>query len=64
MFTRALVELLPSGSHVTAIDRQKQDLRIAEAEFILSDLSRKLLSIVSHMAPAGCIVHWLGLRTG
>ena len=44
-FTRALVELLPADSHVTAVDRQKQDLRTAGADFIRADFEKDQLEL-------------------
>ena len=57
-FTRALVALLPVGSHVTAVDRELQNLKMEEIDFVqanfegdeleLSDLDGVLIANALH----------------
>jgi len=38
-FTKALLDLLPSGSHITAVDRENQQFQAENIDFIRADLT-------------------------
>ena len=44
-FTKALAELLPAGSHITAVDRERQNLNIAFVDFIKADFEKETLNL-------------------
>jgi ubiquinone/menaquinone biosynthesis C-methylase UbiE len=44
-FTKALIALLPPGSHITAIDRVNQLLKLPQVDFIQADIERDKLSL-------------------
>jgi ubiquinone/menaquinone biosynthesis C-methylase UbiE len=38
-FTKALIDLLPEGSHVTAVDKEKQKFNLENIDFIQADFT-------------------------
>ena len=44
-FTRALIDLLPQGSHVTAVDREQQRLHMAGVTFVKANFEKELFDI-------------------
>lgn len=44
-FTKALAELLPAGSHIIAIDRDKQRLQLDNVDFVQADIERDDLNL-------------------
>jgi ubiquinone/menaquinone biosynthesis C-methylase UbiE len=45
IFTKALAELLPTGSHITAVDREKQNLNIPAVDFIKASFDKEALNL-------------------
>lgn len=44
-FTRALIDLLPQGSHVTAVDREQQRLHMAGVTFVKANFETEALTL-------------------
>jgi ubiquinone/menaquinone biosynthesis C-methylase UbiE len=44
-FTRALIGLLPEGSHITAVDREQQRLNIPGVDFVKADFEKDELGL-------------------
>jgi ubiquinone/menaquinone biosynthesis C-methylase UbiE len=44
-FTKALAELLQTGSHITAVDRENQNLNIPSVDFIKANFEKEALNL-------------------